>query len=85
LRILIRLFISIRIHKTYIIEQCSGSGIRCLFDPWNRDRGWVKNQDPDPGSEMNIPDHISESFEKTIFGLKILKFFDSDPGSGIFF
>jgi hypothetical protein len=34
---------------------------------------------------MNIPDHFSESLE-TIFGLKILKFFDadSDPGSGIF-
>ncbi len=34
---------------------------------------------------MNIPDHISECLE-TIFGFKILKFFDvdSDPGSGIF-
>jgi hypothetical protein len=22
----------------------------CLFfDPWIRDQGWVKNQDPDPG------------------------------------
>jgi hypothetical protein len=38
---------------------------------------------------MNIPDHISESLE-TIFGFKILKFFDGsgmrnlfDPGSGI--
>ncbi len=27
----------------------SGSGIRCLFDPWIRDPGWVKNQDPIPG------------------------------------
>jgi hypothetical protein len=36
------------------------------------------------GSGMNIPDHISESLE-TIFGLKILKFFDADlDGSGIF-
>jgi hypothetical protein len=37
------------------------------------------------GSGMNIPDHISESFEK-FFGLKILKAFyvDPDPGSGIF-
>jgi hypothetical protein len=33
---------------------------------------------------MNNPDHISESFE-TIFWVKILKFFDADPGgSGIF-
>ncbi len=28
---------------------------------------------------MNIPDHISESLE-TIFGVKILKFYDADPG-----
>ncbi len=31
------------------------------------------------GSGMNIPDQISESLE-TIFWLKILKFFDADPG-----
>jgi hypothetical protein len=68
--------------------QCcgSGSGIRCLFDPWIRDPGWVNNQDPDPGSgsRLNIPDHFSESLE-TIFWVKILKFFDADadadPGS----
>ncbi len=45
-----------------------GSGIRCLFDPWIRDR-----------LKMNIPDHITESLE-TIFGLKILKFFDFFDG-----
>jgi hypothetical protein len=28
---------------------------------------------------MNNPDHISESLE-TIFGVKILNFFDADPG-----
>jgi hypothetical protein len=33
---------------------------------------------------MNIPDHISESLE-TIIWVKILKFFDVDPGSGNFF
>jgi hypothetical protein len=32
------------------------------------------------GSWMNFPDHISESLE-TIFWVKILKFFDADPGS----
>jgi hypothetical protein len=41
------------------IGQCCGSGIRCLFDPWIRDPGWVKSQDPDPGSGMNNPNHIS--------------------------
>jgi hypothetical protein len=30
---------------------------------------------------MSIPDHISESL-LTIFGLKILKFFDADPDPG---
>ncbi len=43
---------------------------------------------PDPvwkksGSGMNIPDNFSESFE-TIFWVKILKFIDTDPESGIF-
>jgi hypothetical protein len=33
------------------------------------------------GSGMNISDHISESLE-TILWVKILKFFDADPGSG---
>jgi hypothetical protein len=40
------------------------------------------------GSGMNFPDHISESL-KTIFWIKILKFFDADanpdPGSGKLF
>ncbi len=30
-------------------QGCCGSGIRCLFDPWIRDPGWVKSQDPDLG------------------------------------
>jgi hypothetical protein len=34
------------------------------------------------GSGMNNPDHISESLE-TVFWVKILKFFDADPGSGL--
>jgi hypothetical protein len=64
-----------------INELCceSGSGIRCLFDTWIHDPGWVKNQDQGCGSGLNNPDHISESLE-TIFWVKILKFFDADPG-----
>jgi hypothetical protein len=34
------------------------------------------------GSGMNKPDHISQSLG-TIFWVKILKFFDADPGSGM--
>jgi hypothetical protein len=43
-------------------KQCygSGSGIRCLCDPWIRDPGWVKSQDPDPRSGMNNPDNFLE-------------------------
>jgi hypothetical protein len=48
----------------------SGSGIRCLSDPWIRDPGWVKNQDPDHK-------------KKTFFGLKYLNSFDLDPGCGM--
>jgi hypothetical protein len=41
-------------------------------------------KNPDTGSGMNIPDHFSESL-KPVFGLKILKFFvtDPDPGCGV--
>jgi hypothetical protein len=81
-----------------VADPDPGSGIRCLFDPWIGDLGWVKNQNPDPGSgsRMNIPDHMSESLE-SIFGLKyctVLRFLCGcgsgsgirnlfDPGSGI--
>ncbi len=53
--------------------------IRGLFDPWIRDPGWVTYQDPGYGSGMNNQDHISECLE-TFFWVKILKFFDADPG-----
>jgi hypothetical protein len=42
--------------------------------------GMGKN--PDPVSGMNIPDQLSECLE-TFFGLKTLKFFNTDPGSFI--
>jgi hypothetical protein len=37
--------------SSFCFHHCcgSGSGNRGLFDPWIRDLGWVKNQDPDPG------------------------------------
>ncbi len=54
--------------------QCCGSGIRCLFDPWNRD-----GKKSGSGFGMNNQDQISESLE-TIFWVKIL---DADPGSGM--
>ncbi len=51
-------------------------GIRCLFGPWIRDR-----YKSGSGSGMNNPDHISESIKKQHFFLvKIIKFFDVDPG-----
>jgi hypothetical protein len=48
-------------------QQCCGSGIRCLFDPWFRDPGWDKQ----PGS------YYKKNF------VKILKLFDAEPGSGM--
>jgi hypothetical protein len=54
----------------YKMQCCgSGSGIRCFFDPWIQDPGWVKKSES--GTGMNNPDHISESLE-TIFGVKHL-------------
>jgi hypothetical protein len=61
-------------------------------DPWVRDPGWVKNQEPDPGSGygMNNPDHISESLETFFWGLKYLNSLmpirdgkNWDPGFGM--
>ncbi len=60
------------IKRRGLIQCCrSGSGIRCLFDPWFRYPGQVKSQASGSGSGMNNPDHISYSI-KTIFRLKTL-------------
>jgi hypothetical protein len=56
--------------------QCCGSGIQCLFDPGS---GMGKNPDLGTASGMNNPDHFLEILETT-FWVKILKFFDADPG-----
>jgi hypothetical protein len=53
---------------------CCGSGIRCFFYPLKLGSGsgiW--------DGKIRIPDHISESL-KTIFELKIRKFFDAHQG-----
>jgi hypothetical protein len=45
-----------------------------------------ESQHPDPGSGMNNPDHIFLELRNhflAFFGVKILKFFDEDPGSRI--
>jgi hypothetical protein len=52
--------------------QCSGSGIRCLFDPWIRDPGWAKKSGS--GSGMNNLDHFSEELRKNFLRLKYLNF-----------
>ncbi len=71
-----------------VADPDSGSGIRCLFDPWNRDPGWVESQHPDPGSGIRDEQPGSYFLELRnhffgFLGVKILKFFDADPGSGI--
>jgi hypothetical protein len=45
-----------------------------------------ESQHPDPGSGMNNPDHIFLELRNhflAFFGVKILKFFNEDPGSGM--
>ena len=45
-----------------------------------------ESQHQDPGSGMNNPDHIfksSETIFSALLGVKILKFFYDDPGSGM--
>jgi hypothetical protein len=67
--------------------ECSvadpGSGIGCLFDPGIRDGRQSASgsgiRDEQPGSYfLELRNH---SF--AFFGVKILKFFDENPGSGI--
>jgi hypothetical protein len=50
--------------------MCCGSGIRCLFDHWIRDPGWVKKV------RIKYP-----RAQKPFIWVKILEFF-ADPGSG---
>jgi hypothetical protein len=45
-------------NKVVDILQCCGSGIRDFLTPGS---GMGENEDPDPRSGMNIPDHNSES------------------------
>ncbi len=64
-----------------VADPDPGSG--AFFDHWIRDPGWVRRQHP--GSGMNNPDHIFLELRNHFFGffgVKILKFFDADPGSG---
>jgi hypothetical protein len=60
------------------------SGIRCLFDPWIRDPGWVESQHPYLRSGIRDEQLGSYFLELRhhFFGVKILKFFDADLGSG---
>jgi hypothetical protein len=44
---------------TVCFYSVSDPGSGAFFDPWILDPGWVKSQDPDPGSGMHNPDHIS--------------------------
>jgi hypothetical protein len=81
-----------------IADPDPGSGIRCLFDPAIRDPGWLESQYPDPGSGRGrksasgsgIRDEQPGSYFLELrnhffvfFWVKILKFFDADPGSGM--
>jgi hypothetical protein len=61
----------------------SGSGIGCLFDPWIRDGRKSASgsgiRDEQPGSYfLELRNHFF-----AFLGVKILKFFDEDPGSGM--
>ncbi len=58
-------------------------GLGAIFDPWIRDPGWekvsIRVRDEQPVSYfLELRNH---SF--CIFGVKIFKFFDEDPGSGM--
>ncbi len=61
-------------------------GYGAFLTPGSRilDSGWVKSQAPDPGSgaKRNNPDHIYfRELRNHFLGVKMIKFFDADPGS----
>ncbi len=65
---------------TSVADPDPGSGIGCLFDPWIRDPGWekvsIRIRDEQPGSYfLELRNHFF-----AFLGVKILKFFDEDPG-----
>jgi hypothetical protein len=47
--------------KPVLVIRVGDLGSGAFLTPGSGYLGWVKNQDPGSGSEMNIPDHISES------------------------
>ncbi len=61
------------LHLKFGHNQCCGSGIRCLFDCWIRDRDGlkIKIRSPDPNPRWTSRIMFSERFE-TLFGLKYL-------------
>jgi hypothetical protein len=67
----------INVCKTLIYKFTLFCDFYCNFSV--ADPGWAKNQYPGSGSGKNNPNQISQSFE-TIFGVKILKISDADPG-----
>jgi hypothetical protein len=70
----------LRTLKCSVADPDPGSGIGCLFDPWIRDPGWekvsIRIRDEQPGSYfLELRNHFY-----AFLGVKILKFFDEDPG-----
>jgi hypothetical protein len=63
-----------------VADRDPGSGIGCLFDPWIRDPGWekvsIRIRDEQPGLYfLDLRNHFF-----AFLGVKILEFFDEDPG-----
>ncbi len=69
----------------YVLCQCCRSGIQCLFDPL--DMGSDMGRKSGSGSGIRIRDDTTRIIfpraQKPFFWVKILKFFDADPGSGM--
>jgi hypothetical protein len=62
-------------HQTKMLDSVADPGSGAFMTPGSG----IGKKSESPGSGINNPDHISESLE-TIFWVKILKFFDVDPG-----
>ncbi len=64
-------------------KQCCGSRIRCRYDPWIRDRGWVNRQDSESGSGSYFQELKNQFFGTKYLLNSLMRIRDwkySDPG-----
>jgi hypothetical protein len=71
------------IYESSVADSDPGSRIRCFYDPWIRDPGWGRKSASGSGIRDEQLGSYFLELRNHFFRVKILKFFDADPESGI--